>query len=98
MQFIGACAMLSATILNGIGVWAQVYRNYQRKRCDGLSAIFVWALTSCSFFWAWYGLLARDWFIVFPNVLGVIGSAGLLYQLWHYRTAIETEPTAPPNT
>jgi len=85
MPIIGTLATIVSLLIIGLGLPAQIYKNYKRKSCEGLSAwLFLMAFASY-FLWCAYGWTKPDLFLKIAHTPGVALSLILLYQFFLYR-------------
>lgn len=85
VQFFGALAALVSLISIVIGLPAQIYKNFCRKNCEGLSL----SLPLTGFFafsiWWLYGCLKPDYFLIASQFPGAVLMSVILFQFFIYR-------------
>lgn len=71
--------------VTGLGLTAQVRKNYQRKSVEGLS-LFYFSLLAISYTcWSTYGFLQQDFVLIIPMTLGMLMSWLVTFQFFVYR-------------
>lgn len=84
MPIFGTLAMIASLAVVIIGLPHQIYTNWRRKSCEGISPSLIYA--SCFIYplWALYGWTKPDPFIIFAQTPGSILAFILLFQLLYY--------------
>ncbi len=86
MASIKIITVILSLLVTGLGLTAQVRKNYVRKSMEGLS-IFYFTLLAISYsFWSIYGFSQKDLVIIVPMSLGMIVSWIVVAQFVIYRS------------
>lgn len=85
-QFFGTGAMVLGVLGGCIGLPVQLYKNWQRKSCEGLSLTFWLILYTNVWFWVMYAFskVQTDWYLFVANVPGLVFISVLLWQFGWY--------------
>jgi uncharacterized protein with PQ loop repeat len=73
-------------VVTGLGLTAQVRKNWARKSVEGLSLFYFTVLAISYSFWTIYGFLQRDLVLIIPMSLGTIMSWVVVSQFFQYKT------------
>lgn len=87
MPFIGIITVLLSLAVTGIGLTAQVRKNYRRKTMVGLSPVYFVLLAISYTFWVVYGVSQYDLVLIVPMSLGALMSWTVAVQFALYRRA-----------
>jgi len=93
-SLFGTATMVLAIIMVVIALPSQIRKNHKEQRC-GLSFLMVLLPLSVYVSRTCYAVLIKSWYIVVPDVLGVIFSAVLLTQFLMYRKKSWTREADP---
>ena len=85
LQFLGFAAAASSLIGIGVGITLQIYKNYERKSCEGLSFILMLTAFLAYSTWAAYGFAKEDSFLEWSQTPGSVLMLVILFQFWIYR-------------
>jgi len=86
MLWIKIITVVLSLLVTGLGLTAQVRKNYTRRSVEGLS-LFYFVLLAISYsFWSFYGIVQKDIVLIIPMTLGMIVSWVVVGQFWLYRT------------
>ena len=84
-DFLGIAAVIASLTCVTLGVPMQIYKNFQKKGCEGLSL----SLTITSFFtyssWALYGKFKPDNFLLYSQIPGAVLMIIIIMQFFIYR-------------
>lgn len=80
----GTLAMIASLVIIVWGLPQQVYLNYKRKSCGGLSPQLVYSTAIIYLFWTLYGWTVPNWYLIIPDTPGLIICLILVYQLYCY--------------
>ena len=81
----GAIAMSLSLILVFVGLTAQIYKNYRRKSCEGLSLTLMITVLGANIAWTLYGLSKADWFLVGAQLPGGVFALVIVIQYVLYK-------------
>jgi uncharacterized protein with PQ loop repeat len=84
-SILGLLAMLASFNLIIGGLPSQIRQNHRRKSTEGVSTYFIVAASIAYTFWLLYGLAKQDWNIIPPNLVALLLSFVLLFQVFRYR-------------
>lgn len=79
---IASCVAVASILL---GPTTQLWINYKKKSCEGLSFFFVLLPFLSYVSWASYGISKHDFFLYFTQIPGSLLMLGILAQFWIYR-------------
>lgn len=82
-QAFGFLTMALAVAMVVIALPSQIIKNRKMKKC-GLSFLMVTLPLSVYISRACYALLIKSWYILVPDLLGVLFSAILLFQYYYW--------------
>lgn len=85
VSVLGTLATIASLAIIVWGLPKQLWLNYQRKSCEGLSPDLAWSAAVIYFFWGLYGLAKHDVFIITADVPGFILAATLVWQMYYYK-------------
>ena len=85
MNTIKIITVILSLIVTGLGLTAQVRKNYNRKSMEGLSSFYFSILAVSYSFWSIYGFLEKDLVLIIPMTLGAIMSWVVVTQFIIYR-------------
>lgn len=87
VDIVGWFVLILTIIYICVGLSAQIHNNYKIKSTQNLSLLMMLLYFWVFFFWGLYGLLKSpvDWYIVWPNFLGMLVLTIILFQFWVYR-------------
>lgn len=71
--------------VTGLGLTAQVRKNYIRKSVEGLSFFYFFLLAVSYSSWSIYGFLQKDLVLIIPMMLGMLMSWVVNLQFLLYR-------------
>lgn len=84
VSLFGTLAAVASLTIIVWGLPRQIWLNYQRKSCEGLSPDLAWSAAVIYFFWGIYGLVKHDVFIIAADIPGFVLSASLVWQMHWY--------------
>jgi uncharacterized protein with PQ loop repeat len=82
---IGFLATMASLIILFVGFPSQIYENYKRKSCEGLSLPLVFSVSLSYSLWSLYGWMKPDKFLICAQTPGVVFGLILIFQLFYYR-------------
>ena len=85
------CAALSISFSLMFGLVAQIYGNWKRKSCVGLSLLLIVMSFLAYSIWALYGASKSDNFLISSQTPGAILSLILLGQFYKYRHKVQSQ-------
>jgi uncharacterized protein with PQ loop repeat len=85
MFFIKIITVVLSLIVTGLGLTAQVKKNFFRKSTEGLSTFYFVVLAISYTFWAIYGFTLNDLVLIIPMSLGMLMSWVVVIQCVIYR-------------
>ena len=85
MLTIKILTVMLSLVVTGLGLTAQVRKNYKRKSCEGLSSFYFFVLAISYSFWSIYGVLQHDLVLIIPMTLGMLMSWVVVSQLFLYK-------------
>ncbi len=85
MSLIKIITVVLSLIVTGLGLTAQVKKNYQRKNMEGLSGFYFSILAISYSFWSIYGFSQQDLVLIIPMTLGAIMSWVVVIQFLIYK-------------
>lgn len=85
VSILGTVAAIASLSIIVWGLPKQIYLNYKRKSCEGLSPDLVWSAFVIYLTWGIYGWVKPDWFIVIADTPGCILACILVLQLFLYK-------------
>ena len=85
MSTIKIITVILSLIVTGMGLTAQVYKNYLRKSTEGLSAFYFTILAISYSFWSFYGFTQQDLVLIIPMTLGAFVSWIVVSQFFFYK-------------
>lgn len=88
MPILGILATIASLVISFVGVPAQIFKNFQRKSCDGLAPQLVYTACCSYTLWGLYGWTKPDIFLMVSQTPGCLLLYILLFQLYHYRKRI----------
>lgn len=89
MEPIGIITIVLSLIVTGLGLTAQVRKNYQRKSMEGLSFFYFTILAVSYTFWVIYGVVLQDWVLIIPMSVGSVMSWVVVGQFYLFRNKKE---------
>lgn len=87
-EFIGIVGFATAFIsilVKAIGLPDQIRKNYRRKSTEGLSVAFFLLSVLAYALWTFYGVLKKDYVLIFGQGFGMITMVIIAYQIWLYK-------------
>lgn len=85
MTIIKIITVILSLAVTGLGLTAQVRKNYLKKSVEGLS-FFYFSLLAISYsFWSLYGFSQHDLVLIIPMTLGMLMSWIVVAQFLRYR-------------
>lgn len=85
MPEIGFLATIASLTITFAGLPAQIFKNYHRGNCEGISPILVYSACCSYILWGLYGWTKPDWFLATAQTPGAVFAFILLGQLLYYR-------------
>ena len=85
MTTIKIITVILSLIVTGLGLTAQVRKNYTRKSMEGLSFFYFSILAVSYSFWSMYGFTQHDLVLIIPMTLGAIMSWVVVGQFLVYK-------------
>ncbi len=85
MQSLGYIAAGVSLLLVFVGFPKQIFKNYQRKSCDGIDLTLAVSAFAAYTTWGVYGWSVGDKFLIWSQTPGAILSLILLVQFYLYR-------------
>ena len=88
MPIFGLLAMCASLTLTILGFPAQIWKNYRKKNCDGVSPVMViCAMIAYTFFglYGWTKPNQPDWFLAISQTIGFLATLTLLIQIIYYK-------------
>ena len=87
MATIKIITVILSLAVTGLGLTAQVCKNYIRKSTEGLSFFYFFLLAISYSFWSVYGFFQEDLVLIIPMSLGMLVSWILTMQFYLYKKA-----------
>ena len=84
MPILGTLAVIASLTIVVIGLPHQIYKNYQRKSCEGLAPSLIISACFTYTLWGLYGWTKPDYFLIVAQTPGSILAFVLLFQLFYY--------------
>lgn len=84
MTVVGILAVIASLAVTTLGFPAQIYKNYKRKTCEGLSFLLICSHCASFSLWSVYGFMKPDWFIVAARSIGCVLIFVILLQFVYY--------------
>ena len=84
MTTIKVVTVLLSLAVTGLGLTAQVRKNYTKKSVEGLSFPYFFLLAISYSFWSIYGFLQKDLVLIVPMSIGMIMSWTVFGQFIRY--------------
>jgi len=84
MFLIETLTIILSLVFIGLGLTAQVRKNYLRKNADGLSSFYFFILSISYSFWVLYGFLQSDLALIIPMFVGALVSWIPVFQIFTY--------------
>ncbi len=75
----------ASSILLSVGLYHQVYKMFKTKSSDDFSVLMLLALLVCQLSWINYGLLIKEWPILFLSIVELPAGILALYGCLKYR-------------
>ncbi len=88
MTTIKIITVILSLIVTGLGLTAQVKKNYKRKSMEGLSFFYFSILAVSYTFWSIYGFSQKDLVLIILMTLGAIMSWVVVIQFLIYKNKI----------
>ncbi len=85
MTIIKVITVILSLIVTGLGLTAQVRKNYIRKSIEGLSFFYFFVLAVSYTFWSIYGFMQKDGVLIISMTLGMIISWVVVVQFFLYK-------------
>jgi uncharacterized protein with PQ loop repeat len=85
MTTIKIITVVLSLIVTGLGLTAQVRKNYSRKNLEGLSFFYFSILAVSYTFWSIYGFSQKDLVLIVPMTLGAVMSWIVVIQFIIYK-------------
>ena len=85
ISIIGILTVIVSLSVKILGFPEQFKKNYLRKSAEGLSFSLIFLMFVSYILWFIYGVLKHDWVLIIPNILGIITSGAVFYQIVLYR-------------
>jgi len=85
IQILGSNAVVAGLLGVVVGLITQVFKNFKRKSCEGLSFTWIMLAGYSYFSWLIYGVAKQDIFLTIPQSLGTLCMVIILIQFWVYR-------------
>lgn len=85
MPTIKIITVILSLVVTGMGLTAQVYKNYLRKSIEGLSFFYFTVLAISYSFWSLYGFMQKDLVLIIPMTLGAFVSWIVVLQFLFYK-------------
>ncbi|MFA6340705.1 MAG: SemiSWEET family transporter [Candidatus Paceibacterota bacterium] len=85
LPIIKIVTVVLSLIVTGLGLTAQVRKNYVRKSMEGLSSFYFSILAVSYTFWTIYGFSQKDLVLIIPMGLGMIVSWVVVGQFFVYK-------------
>ena len=86
MVTIKIITVLLSLAVTGLGLAAQVRKNYRKKSVEGLSFLYFSLLAISYSFWSIYGFSQRDLVLIIPMSLGMLMSWIVVSQFAVYKS------------
>jgi len=86
-NIIGETFRIFALIMVCWGVPRQIIKQYKENQF-GMDLYFSLVICAVYFFRAWYGILKNDWYIIIPDVIGLLLCIIVSYQYVNPRPSI----------
>ena len=84
-NLFGNLAVIASFSSIFIGTSLQIYKNWSRKNCKGLSLTAVVNLWLCNLFWGAYGYCKGDFCLIITNPPSILLVSVILWQFFIYR-------------
>jgi len=84
MSTIGILAVIASLSVTVLGFPAQIYKNYKKGECKGLSLLLICSHCASFSLWLTYGFIEPDWYIVAARFIGCILIFFILFQFIYY--------------
>jgi len=84
MSIIGTLAVIASLTIAMVGLPQQIYKNYQRKSCEGLAPFLIYSACCAYTLWGIYGWTKPDYFLVISQTPGSVLTFVLIFQIFYY--------------
>lgn len=84
MTILGTLAVMASLTIVVFGFPHQIYKNYQKKNCEGLSPALIYTACAAYTLWSSYGWLKPDYFLAAAQTPGALCPWILFFQLLYY--------------
>jgi uncharacterized protein with PQ loop repeat len=85
MSVIGLLAIIASLAIIVLSLPFQIYKNYVRKSCEGITPSFIYSSSLIYALWSLYGWTKPDWYLVIAQTPGLILILIILFQLIYYK-------------
>lgn len=86
MAIIKIVTVILSLAVTGLGLTAQVRKNYHKRSVEGLSLFYFFLLAVSYTFWSLYGFMQHDLVLIIPMSLGMLMSWVVVGQFARYRS------------
>ncbi len=86
---VGFLTVTLSVLIKVIGFPDQIRRNHIRKSTEGLSPLLYILSFLAYSLWTLHGFLQNDWVVILGNVLGIVTTGVIVYQIFLYRSKRE---------